>query len=164
MPKRIMIEPHLPVAELEHRYRQASDGVARSHWQIIWLLAQGASSEEVARTTGYSRPWIRTLSRRYNTQGEVGLGDHRHTNPGAASLLTPEEQGELRLALASPPPDGGLWTGPKVALWIAQRKGQAVHPQRGWEYLRRLGFRLQVPRPRHAKADHQAQEEFKKTS
>jgi transposase len=40
MPKRLQIAPHLPVAELERRYRQASEGIERSHYQIIWLLAQ----------------------------------------------------------------------------------------------------------------------------
>ena len=31
----------------------------------------------------------------------------------------------------------------------------------GWEYLRRLGFTRQVPRPRHAQGDFAAQERFK---
>jgi hypothetical protein len=54
MPKRITITPHLPVEELERRYRQAKDPIERSHYQIIWLLAQGKPSEEVAAVTGYS--------------------------------------------------------------------------------------------------------------
>jgi hypothetical protein len=58
----------------------------------------------------------------------------------------------LRAALAEPPADGGLWTGPKVAAWMAARLGREVWPQRGWGYLKKLGHSLQVPRPRHAKA------------
>ena len=39
-----------------------------------------------------------------------------------------------------PAPDGGDWTGPKVARWIAEKTGSAhVWPQRGWDYLKRLG-------------------------
>lgn len=38
MPKGMSIEPHLSLTELEQRYRQAKDGVQRSHYQIIWLL------------------------------------------------------------------------------------------------------------------------------
>ena len=34
-------------------------------------------------------------------------------------------------------------------------------PRRGREYLRRLGFTRQVPRPRHAQGDFAAQERFK---
>jgi hypothetical protein len=64
MPKRLQIAPHLPVAELERRYRQASEGIERSHYQIIWLLAQGRKSEDVATLTSYSRLWIYELVRR----------------------------------------------------------------------------------------------------
>jgi len=42
------------------------------------------------------------------------------------------------------------------------RTGRTIHPQRGWEYLKRLGFSLQVPRPRHHKADPVQQELFKR--
>ncbi|MCC3466298.1 MAG: helix-turn-helix domain-containing protein, partial [Microcoleus sp. PH2017_06_SFM_O_A] len=54
--------------------------------------------------------------------------------------LSPEQQEELRQALQGPAPDGGDWTGPKVARWIAEKTGSAhVWPQRGWDYLKRLG-------------------------
>lgn len=67
-------------------------------------------------------------------------------------------------ALDGPGPDGGRWSGPQVATWISQQVGHRVPPQRGWEYLRRLGFTPRVPRPRHAKADPLAQEAFKRGS
>ena len=55
MPKRIHITPHITVEELEQRYRQATHPIARSHYQIIWLLARGMPTKEVAEVTGYSR-------------------------------------------------------------------------------------------------------------
>jgi hypothetical protein len=54
MPKRISIEPHLSLTELEQCYRQTKDAVERSHYQIIWLLASGRGSQEVSQITGYS--------------------------------------------------------------------------------------------------------------
>lgn len=162
MGKRLSIEEHLPVGELEQRYRAARDGVERSQWQIIWLLAGGATSQEVAEVTGYSRPWVRELAKRYNTRGAAGIGDGRHRNPGPARLLSTAQQEELGRALDGPGPQGGRWSGPQVAGWIAERVGHSVPAQRGWEYLRRLGFTPRVPRPRHAKADAAAQETFKK--
>ncbi len=51
-----------------------------------------------------------------------------------------------------------------MAQWIQTHTGRQVHPQRGWEYLKRLNFSKRVLRPRHAKADPAAQEAFKKTS
>ena len=58
MPKRISITPHLSIDELAQRYRQAQNPIERSHFQIIWLLAQGKRTEAVAEVTGYSRSWI----------------------------------------------------------------------------------------------------------
>lgn len=162
MPKHLTIAPHLSVDELERRYRRARDPVARSHWHIVWLLAAGRASGEVAAATGYSVDWVRTIAHRYDEGGPAGLGDRRHANPGAAPLLDAAGQADLHAALNQPPPDGGLWTGPKVAAWIAVRVGRPVAAQRGWEYLRRLGFTPQRPRPRHAAADPTAQAAFKK--
>jgi hypothetical protein len=111
MPQRISIRADLKIEELEQRYRQARDPVARSPWQIVWLLAQGQTSEEVAEATGYSLTWIRTVSRRYNAEGEPGIRDRRHANPGGPRLLTREQQAELDQALEGAAPDGDLWTG-----------------------------------------------------
>jgi transposase len=78
MPKRLQITAYLSLEALEQCYRQAKDGVERSHYQIIWLLAQGKRTREVAALTGYSRGWIYELVWGYNRQGPGSLGDHRH--------------------------------------------------------------------------------------
>ena len=66
--------------------------------------------------------------------------------------------------VSEPPPDGGLWTGRKVACWISGRIGRTVSPQRGVEYLRRLDLTRQVPRPANPKASLYEQARFKKSS
>jgi transposase len=162
MPKRIQIMPHLSLEELEQRYRQASDGVERSHYQIIWLLAQGRRSEEVAELTGYSRAWIYELVSSYNRLGPEALGDKRHENPGAVPLLNEFQQAQLWQLIQEQTPDGDLWTGPKVAAWMSELLGHPVHPQRGWEYLRAMEMRRRRPRPSHVEADPQEQEAWKK--
>jgi transposase len=164
MPRRLHVEPHLTIAELGQRYRQARDPVARSHLQIVWLAAQGRSRAEITAATGYHARWISTLLGRYNQAGAAALGDRRHTNPGGQYRLTAEQQQRLAQALEGPAPDGGLWTGPKVAAWIAAETGQPTHPQLGWRYLVRLGYRPLRPRPRHSQADPEAQAAFPKPS
>jgi len=153
----------LSVDELERRYRQAQDPVARSQWQIVWLLARGRPSEQVGEATGYSRTWIYTVARRYNAQGAQGIGDGRHGNPGGRRRLSAEQQADLDQALEGAAPDGGQWTAAKVAAWIAERTGQPVGVQTGWRYLCRLGWGRYRPRPRHVKADPEAQAAFKQT-
>jgi transposase len=162
MARRLLIPPHLPLTELEQRYRRARDPVARSHWQILWLLSSGTPTAEVARVTGYSVNWVREIARRYREDGPTGLGDRRHTNPGAAPLLHRQQLEQLRVALAGPAPDGGIWTCRQVANWMSQTLGRPVSQQRGWEWMRRLGFTPQRPRPRETRADLEAQEAFKK--
>jgi transposase len=163
MPKRLAISPHLSLDALERRYRTAREPIGRTHWQIIWLLARGHPSEQVAAVAGYTVNWVRRLAQRYNRHGPAGLGDRRQRNPGRTGLLSMAPREALVAALAPPPPDGGVWTGPKAAAWMTATLGRHVHPQRGWEMLRRLGWTSQVPRPRHAKAEPAAQVAFKKT-
>src|SRR5262249_54294238 len=147
MQKRISIRADVGVEELERRYRQAQDPVERSQWQIVWLLARGQPSEQVGETTGYSLTWVYTVARRYNADGEQGIGDGRHRNPGGARVLSEEQQAELDRALEGAAPDGGKWTAAKVAHWIAQQTAQPVSVSTGWRYLRRLGRRPYRPPP-----------------
>ncbi len=162
MARRLKIEAHLSLEELEERYRQAKEGVERSHYQIIWLLAQGKRSEEVAELTGYSRSWIYELVWGYNRIGPESLGDKRRQNPGAKPLLDDVQQAQLWQVLQEPPADGDLWDGPKVAAWMSELLGRHVHPQRGWEYLRAMEMRRRRPRPQHQETDPAEQEAWKK--
>jgi hypothetical protein len=102
---------------------------------------------------GSTPRWIRTIVQRWNKAGEQGIRDHRRTLPGAPCLLTVEQQKELDQALDQPPADGGLWSGPKVAAWMAERLGRQVDPPRGWDYLPRLGTSSRVPPPQHEESD-----------
>src|SRR5215204_3602792 len=153
---------------LEGLYRKASDPVLRTHLLMVWRMSVGDPLREVARMVGYSEKWTREIARRYEFEGVEGLGDRRHGNPGAKerALLDEEGQAELREALLEgSPPGGGMWSGPKVARWIEQKRGlEKVHAQRGWEYLRKVGHSPQVPRPSNAQgAESEEREAFKKS-
>ena len=142
---------HLPVAELEARYRAARDATEARHFQAVWLLAQGRTVPEGAEVLAFVPRWVTQPAARPNASGPEALGDRRRRNGRRASLLTPELLAALAERLKEPPADGGLWSGPEVAAWMARRLGlQRVHPQRGWEALQRIGWPPQAPR--HARA------------
>jgi transposase len=162
--RHIHLEPHLSTDEIEKRYRHARDGVERSQWQIIWLLAQGKESKEVQVVTGYSLDWIRAIARRYNVEGAVGIADKRHHNPGRPSPLSSQQQQALKTELMQAQARGKGWSGPQVAQWMSQQLGRKVYMQRGYEWLAKLGFSPQVPRPQHIQADPEDQRVFKKSS
>ena len=67
----------------------------------------------------------------YNRRGADSLGDLRHQNPGAGPLLDDVQQARLWQALQSPPADGGLWTGAKVAQWTRFVAGTSGVPTTG---------------------------------
>ena len=157
------IVEHLPVGALEQLYRAAQDATEARHTQAIWLLAQGRSVLDVAGVLAFAPRWVEQLAARYNAHGPAALGDQRRRNGRAASVLTPALLATLAEQLRTPPADGGRWTGPKVALWMARHLGvERVHPQRGWEALKRVQWSLQAPRPRHPRsATPEQRAEFK---
>ncbi len=131
MPRYATVTPQLSVEELAVRYRQAHDPVERTHWQLIWLVAQGHHVPEVAAVVGYSANWVREIVRRYNAEGPSGLIDRRQHSHGHPPLLTPALRAALAEALDGPAPDGGVWTCGKVAAWMADRLGRPVAEARG---------------------------------
>lgn len=178
MARRIHLAAHLSGEELRRRYRTAQDPVERSRWQMLWLLEQGQTAQQVGAVTGYSAYWVGQIAQRYNTKGLGAVADGRHrpgadeadapaaaeeqAEPGAHGVLSTAQQAELCQALAGPEPHGGLWNGRTVSEWISARLGRRVSRQCGWSYLRRLGWRPYRPRPRHVRsADAAAQETFK---
>ena len=144
---------HLSVSELQAEYRSGKDATRARHFQVIWLLAQGRTVTEAARLTGFVPRWIEELLVRYNAFGPSSLGDRRRGNGAKATVLTAQVLDALRERLKRPPDDGGVWSSSKVAAVMAAELGLAkVAEQRGWEALGAIGWTIQRPRPRHARA------------
>src|SRR5260221_8016819 len=161
MARRISLEPHLTIEELERSYRSTKDPVERSRWLFLWLLARGQPAKVIASIAGYSAYWIGRIARRYSQHGPAGVKDLRRQSRPSIPLLAASQQDELAAALAAgSAPEGDRWSGRTVAAWISQRLGRRVGRQLGWTYLRRLGARLRVPRPCHVQANPQAQADF----
>ena len=163
MPRSSHLEPHLTAAELHTRFRAARAADVKQRWQVLWLVATGTPATRAATLAGLNERSARRILARYNTRGPAAMEPPRRKTGGRAALLDDAGRAALATALRSPAPDGGVWTGPAVARWIAARIGRAfVLPRVGWTYLRRAGFTLRRPRPRHARADPAAQDAFKK--
>jgi transposase len=81
----------------------------------------------------------------YNQRGQEAVRNKHKGKPksNATALLTPTQLEELKASLKHPPSDQGIWTGPKVAAWIAEKTGtEKVYAQRGWDYLKKLHYSL----------------------
>jgi transposase len=162
----LAVEPHLPADELYRRYRKADRPSERSQWHLLWLKAGGQSAPKIREVIGYSEKWICEIVHRYNEGGPEAIRDRRRDHPGGEPMLSSAQQEELAVLVGQgAAPDGEPWSGPKVARWIEKATGRKnVHNQRGWEYLRRLGFTPQTPRRRHEAASLEEQAAFKKSA
>jgi transposase len=164
MARHIHLQPHLSADELERRYRATKEPNERSWWQILWLLSQGYTAVQIAAVTGYSAYWIGQLAKRYNAEGPTGMHNRRHTTSHRMPpILSPALQEELRQAVATAAARHEYWTGGDAAAWISARLGHPVSYHVGWRYLVCAKHSLQVPRPRHVRANAEEQEDFKKT-
>jgi transposase len=148
--QRLAIVPHPTPAEIARRYRACRRGVEKTHGQVLGLLTRPdrpLTPAQAAEHVGLTPSWVRTLLKRWNAQGPAGLADRRVGTHGGHPELATEPPIDLWAALQQPPPDGGLWTGPKVAADVRDRWGVVVCKQTGWGWLHELGFARQVPRP-----------------
>lgn len=161
MPAASPLADHLSSAELRTRYLTASRRIEGIRWHALLLRSQGRTHAEIAEITQRSSRWVSEIVRRYNADGVAGITDQR-VNNGKQPDLNDAQQDALRRLLQSPPPDGGLWTGLKVLAWIEEQVGEDRTLSMAYDYLHRLNFSQQTPRPHHRKADKDAQEAIKK--
>lgn len=165
MPKKAHLAPHLSSGELKKKYLKSSDSVESRRWHLLWKVSLGWTIKNSAIAIGISYDYAKEIVSKYNHLGEKGIENLKNKTPrkrgGKKSLLTEQQIEKLKEALKSSPADGGIWTGPKVAHWIEQETGiEKVWKQRGWDYLKKLRYSWQRPRPKHKKGSEVEQQEF----
>lgn len=159
----ITLKPHLTTEELKRRYHACQKAQEKVRWHALYLISKGMVAAEAARRVGRASSWITNLARRYNAQA-AAVERQASDKPSHLSSVDERLGQELAQALEGAAPDGGLWTGVKVAAWIAERTGKQVHRVTGWRQIERLGFTLQTPRPHNKqRASEAEQTAFKKT-
>src|SRR3954468_7022417 len=136
------------------RFRTCKQGPQKARWQALWLLARPApapGAAQAAAVVGLSADAVRKLARRYNAGGPAAV-ERNAGGQGRAPRLSTAQQERLKAELLGPAPARGLWSGRKLAARIAELTGRPMHKATGWEWLRKLGFTPQRPRPRNTRA------------
>ncbi|NMF62239.1 helix-turn-helix domain-containing protein [Brasilonema octagenarum] len=167
MPKKAHLENHLSADELKRGYLHASEPVESRRWHLLWMVCSGWTIKKAAQAIAINYDYAKEIVHKYNSQGVLAIQNQKKMvrRQRENALLNAEVLEKLGQALKNRPTDGGIWTGPKVARWIEQETGrEKVWPQRGWDYLKRLRYSPQRPRPKHYKGDKNEQEAFKKNS
>jgi transposase len=117
----------------------------------------------VSSVLGTDRTTLWRWIKRFAAKGIAGLFDepkgHRPPKLGA------EQRQQVATWLEESRDSHGapiFWTLQKLMLAIETEFGISLGQTATWNLVRHLGFKQKVPRPRHTKADKQAQESFKK--
>ncbi len=117
----------------------------------------------VSSVFGIDRTTLWRWIKRFAAKGIAGLADapkgHKPAKLGA------EQRQQVASWLAEGRNSHGepiFWTLQKLMLAVETEFGISLGQTATWDLVHQLGFRQKVPRPRHAQADKQAREAFKK--
>jgi transposase len=123
---------------------------------------EGRRVIDMAAELGVDRSSINRWLQWYEAMGVEGLVTGKA--PGPAPRLTPEQQEELIAVIEEGPTaagyTSGVWTGPMIGDLIHQRFGVEYHNHHIPRLLHKLGFSVQRPRKRLARADAEKQAEW----
>jgi len=150
------------LAHLDAFIDAAEAGGALDEWRrgrAVRLYIQGERVVAIHQAFGVCRGSVNLWLRWYETMGVEGLRTWKA--PGAPRKLTDAQRAEIAaLVEAGPLAAGftsGMWTGPMVGALIEERYGVRYHPHNIPPLLHELGFSVQRPRKRLARADAEAQ-------
>jgi transposase len=138
------------LAELDHTYRTAREGRLRIRALMVLLAAErGMVAAEVAAVVREHEQTVRRWLVRYQSEGLAGLGDA--PRPGAPPKVTRPYREQLLAVVRRRPRALGLpfslWTGPRLADYLAEHTGIRLSRESVYRLLRAGGVHLS--RPQH---------------
>src|SRR5438552_18296449 len=154
---------HLSVEEVKERMNTDARPWVRQHWRIIYhALVAPRKAEEIALHMGVSVTTVHRVISTYNRLGPAametpGKGGRRH------QYLTLQEEQAFLAPFFTQAECGEIATVAQIHHAFEERVGHEVDGSTIYRLLKRHGWRKLMPRPRHPKADPQAQAQFKKT-
>jgi transposase len=156
----------LTAPELRAAAAKSRDAQAARRMLAIALVLEGADRATAAETCGMDRQTLRDWVHRYNAEGLAGLANRRgRPQPRRLDAGQVTELAAWVDAGPDPETDGVVrWRRQDLQRRIASAFGVELHERTVGKYLAALGYRRLSVRPRHPKADPEAQETFKKTS
>lgn len=155
---------HLTAEEVKERMQGAERPVQWQRWLIIYnALVDPREASEIARHTGTTVAMVHRVIASYNRDGISAV-----ETPGKGGRRRQSMSREAEQAVLAPfferAERGEIATTGEIRRAFEAQVGHPVHKSTISRLLKRHGWRKLAPRPRHPKADREAQEQFKKTS
>jgi len=162
--KAIQITRASPTAdELWDLYRDEKDGRMKERYHAIALMHELKSAPKVVKVLGRVRNTVWEWATAFNEGGIDGL---RYAKPpGARSRLTDEEKEQLKADVIAGPRalgyDFSNWDGKSLSHHIKRSFDVELGVRAVQKLLKSMGFTRQKPDVAYAKADPEAQVQFK---
>ena len=150
-------------AALADWLKRASSHAEYQRIQCVLIRATlGGSAAQIAQLLGWSTATVHVIHSRWAKEGDAlfdlhARGGRRHQHLSAA------QEDRLLAPFTAKAQAGGLLHVSEIKQAMQKKVGSAVAPSTVYRMLDRHGWRKVIPRPRHPKADMQAQDAFKKT-
>jgi transposase len=147
--------------ELQRLERCEQNVLKAKRLRIIILALEGWTAPSIAMAVGLSRRICQRWVRRYNELGVAGLNDQRGRKP--QRVLSAEDEQKFRERIeAGPQPEDGVCVLRGVDFRrILEREFNVLRSLSSvFRLLHRLDYSLLMPRPRHRKANAEAQAAF----
>lgn len=132
----------------------------------ILLACSGFNCTQIAELLGHGRRTIQYWIRKFEESGFAGLQETPRS--GRPAVIDEKIEQAISQDLRKFPTDFGydqnLWDGKLLSHHLAQRYKVQLGVRQCQRLFHKLGFRRRKPRPVIAKADPEAQLEYKKTS
>ncbi len=127
--------------------------------RAVSAYIDGESVISIATTLGVTRGSVNHWIQWYDRMGIDGLRSRKP--PGRPPRLTDKQRKELATTVENGPQcagfTSGMWTGPMIGSFIRRRFGVRYHNHHIPRLLHQLGFSVQRPRKRLARANAEAQ-------
>ena len=150
------------IRNLKKRLDRALEEKDLAVWRrlrAVLSYMEGHAVQAMADLLDVDRSTISRWIQQYDRQNLAGL--ETDAAPGAAPRLSLEQRQELGALLDAGPQaagfDTGLWSGPLIGQVIRDRWKVQYHQHHIPKLLHQLGFSVQRPRKRLARADKEAQ-------
>lgn len=151
------------IAVLADRLKRANRHGEYQRIQCVLIRATiGSPAAEIAQLLGWSIATVHVIHSGWAKEGE-SLFDLRPRGGRRHQHLSADDEANLLAPFAALAQAGGMLHVSEIQRALEQQVGTTVAASTVYRMLDRHGWRKVLPRPRHSKADMQAQDAFKKT-
>ena len=165
MPRQLTVHSHLTPDDLARMAKKEPNPRVRQRLLVIRLVTMGNTVPQAAKAVGLKQRQSRNWIHRFRAEGLEGLRDRPRPGQPVKLPRQKEQAFRERITKGASPKDLTRNLRVKDIQRILREEFGADYCLGGTYFLlHRLGFSSLVPRPRHPKADPQAQTLFKKNT